>query len=338
MSRGNLKSLAFLALLAGACLLFGPGGAARAQESGEQEGAEPAAETPPPTKPEEAAKVLYPEEETPVAGAAAPADPGALLAAVVSRMGGAKLDTLETIGFARLSWHWGSGRFLFHEKLKTRAGLRERPLARVEDCTLEVSGKRKGELQNAAYIVNGDDLFKLVGLTVYSSINHEAAARNHYRGEVFRLLAPWIIARSGAEVKYAGLVQVKTFQPKQFVPAKAGAACGHSDYQPAEFTWHKITAAVPEEYRDACGDEVTFYLSAEDGRLLRFQSRRYSDAALGATPLETYDVVEEQEVEGLRLPRALQVSNGGSAVRNEDIRFDAISLNPAISEEELRRP
>lgn len=335
MSRGNLRFHALLAVLAGAFLTFAPG-AARAQEQEEEQGAEKAADKPP----AEADKVLYAEEEAPAAEAAAQAsaDPGALLATVASRMGGAKLDTLETIGFTRLSWHWGGGRFLYYEKYKTRAGLEERPLARVEDCTIEVEGKRKGELQNVAYIVNGDDLFKLKGLDVYSSIGHEAAARNHYRGEMFRLLAPWIIMRAGAEVKYAGLVQVKTFRPKQFVPPKAGAACGHSDYQPTECTWHKITAVMPEDYRDACGDEVTFWLSAADGSLQRFQCRRFSDAAPGATQLETYDVIEEQEVEGLRLPRVLEVSRGGSAMWMEDLRFDAIQLNPAIPEEELRRP
>jgi hypothetical protein len=274
-----------------------------------------------------------------------PLDPHALLAGAVAAMGGEKLDALKTIAFSKKSRVFRAGGQFSYERFETRAYLQPAPEANAVPAgrvDIMTDFLPSGEPNGSAYIVNGDDKFWLyMGREVRARDMHERDADRMLHQELFLLLGPYFVAQANGSLTYDGICTFESFEPTRYVePAvvKDGSipVSGWTDYEPASYELHQVTADTPPAFREALGNDVRFWFDA-DGNLVRFRcyafaSQEYANAKV------TFDIEEWQEVGGLRLPALLTTSYRRSAEQIERIELAKIELDPVLPANLLKRP
>src|SRR5690606_8026029 len=121
-----------------------------------------------------------------------------------------------------------------------------------------------GNAQGVRLVVNEDDRFYVQRTTVSSSAQAERMATHAYYNQLFLVLAPWMIERSGAEVTYEGIATPSTFEPRKYAAPDGDGSGGFSDYKPKELRCHKLRAALPAAFEGANGAEAELWISTEE--------------------------------------------------------------------------
>ncbi len=264
-------------------------------------------------------------------------DPSELLAAVVKRMGGEKLDQRKGMEYHRIIHSVRGTSMAFWEKFRIRTDWSGEELrARVEEVTIDPAN---GKAQNVAYVMNGDDIFKRMGPSVMTSAHWEAITKAVYYNEVFIVLGPWLLQKAGVELAYDGVATVTTYEPQKYIEPDENGVGGYSDYQPATLTYHKLRAAMPDEFAGTCGDVAELWITMGDEpevAQMRFLmgSRPYVYGAYAPT----LTIGAYQEVDGIRIPSEVHATVADNAERIEHVSIVNVRFDPEISELELERP
>lgn len=285
-------------------------------------------------EPEEAAtELLYPIVETAVEGEGA--DPQELLDHAVKKMGGA-FDKMRSISFVRESYHWRGDRLAYYDRHDT--------LARIEGG---ISGRvavpsdlnpDTGRSLQTVFVANGDDRFMMMNRVVLAQENHEELAVQMLRGELFFILAPWLLAREHMPLRYDGRVQMEGWHGSVGgLEPETGARLAPKDYQQFVRTFHKVVAENPPEFVSAVGPMTELWFDVETGAIAYFRLQfRHKDSY--NENLMLIEVVEHAPLEDGEIAISFRSTSRGDASTREEIQISNVVMNPPIDEKLLRRP
>ena len=296
----------------------------------------PAVQDPPVSEEEAPSVLLYPIVETQIElGEGESVDPRALLDEAVKRMGSG-FDKMTSLSFARESYHWRGDRLAYYDRHDTRARFEGGVSGRV-DVPSELHPDT-GRPLDTAFIANGDDRFMMMNRVVLAQEHNEEAAVRALRGELFFVLAPWLLSREGAALKYEATVQMEGWHAANggYDP-DTGYRIAPSDYEKFVRTFHKVVAKNPPEYAIAAGPTTEIWFDAETGDIAYFRLRFRHKDSYGEQPM-LIEVVDSIELGDGRVPVSFRSTSRGDASTREEILLSAVLLNPGVEESVLRRP